>query len=62
MTPKGKQILWHKKRGKLIPSKFLKVHGKETVEDAPGTTGNKLKDFARKLTAQIKKAASDQES
>jgi len=60
MTHKGKKILWHKKQGKMIPSKFLKVHGKKAddARDMPAS-GDKLKDFAAKLTAQIRKAAND---
>ena len=60
MTHKGKKILWHKKQGKMIPSKFLKLHGKK-ADDGRDTSasGDKLKDFAARLTAQIKKAAND---
>jgi hypothetical protein len=55
---KSKQVIWHKKQGKLVSPKFLKVHGKE-VSSADQPTGNKLKDFAKKLTLQIKKAANE---
>ena len=58
MAHKGKQILWHKKSGKILPSKFLKIHGKKTkVGDSIPESGDKLRDFAIKLKAQIKKAA-----
>ena len=58
MARKGKQIVWHKKRGKMISSKFLNHPSKkaDSQDSAPGT-GDKTKDFARNLAAQIKKAA-----
>ena len=59
MTHKGKQILWHKKRQKIIPAKFLKGQGKkaEVVTWSAPSSGDKLKNFIQ----QIKKAANDQE-
>ena len=58
MTPKGKQILWHKKKGKLISSKFLKGQAKkmDSKPQALSNTGDKIKDFAKKFADQIKKA------
>ena len=59
---KGKQILWHKKSGKMVPSKFLQDQGKKAIfPEVPANSGNKLKDFARKLSMQIKHAAKDKE-
>jgi len=61
MAHKGKQVLWHKKTGKILPSKYLKIHGKQAGgDDSKFQSGDKLRDFALKLKAQIKKAAGDQ--
>ena len=58
MVRKAKQIVWHKKSGKLIPSQFSKLPSKKpTASSTLPATGDKLKDFASKLKAQIKQAA-----
>ncbi len=61
MVKKGKQIVWHKKKGKFISSSVLKIHGKvekETVtgEQEVSQPSDKIKNFAKKLTQEIKKA------
>ena len=63
MAQKGKQIIWHKRKGKIIPSKFSKVSGKKPKTDNCGEdTGDKMSDFVRRLKAQIKKAASGEDN
>jgi prepilin-type N-terminal cleavage/methylation domain-containing protein len=58
MAHKGKKIVWHKKSGKMIPSKFVhELHDNKPDPNELPATGNKLKDFRMKLAAQIKKAA-----
>ena len=60
MAKKGKQIIWHKKSGKLISSKFLKPRGKKLPQknEAADTLApqDKFKAFAKKFKAEIRKA------
>jgi hypothetical protein len=65
MAQKSKQILWHKKQGKFLSSKFLSIHGKTPAAQTPANSkiqnvASKTERFARSLAAQIKKAAKDQ--
>ena len=62
MTHKGKQIIWHKKKEKMIPSKFSKVSSRIVEADRSASTGDKRKDFALKLKALIKRAANEDKS
>ena len=60
MSKKIKQFVWHKRRGKFIPSKFLKPQEK-TQKDWPTEEklvrhNDKVKDFFEKLSQEIRKA------
>ena len=61
MARKKRQILWHKKSGKFIPSSYLKPHvyEKPSPKSSPDVDApeDKLKRFAKKFGEQIKKAA-----
>ena len=60
MAKKSKQIVWHKKQGKFIPSSVLKPHGKIETGKSSGQKisqpTDKMKIFAKKLAQEIKKA------
>ncbi|MDP2653977.1 MAG: hypothetical protein Q8Q08_08100 [Candidatus Omnitrophota bacterium] len=64
MARKGKQVVWHKKKGKMIPSVFLKPHGSAAASapSPPASAGqaDRRKTFAAKFLKEIKRAASDQ--
>lgn len=62
MPKKKKKIVWHKRKGKFIPASALKAHhGKNKEAGSLEKDGNskeiRLKHFAKNLSAQIKKAA-----
>jgi hypothetical protein len=66
-SKKKKQVVWHKKQGKIMPASVLKPHSHvPSATAAPiSTTGpakDKLKIFANKLSEQIKKAVSQQDN
>jgi len=65
MTKKKKQTVWNKKSGKFIPSSVLKPHhpvkdggGEEKAREDRKT--QRLRVFARGLSARIKKAAREE--
>ena len=61
MTKKKHNIVWHKKKGKMIPASVLKPH-KSILKDPSQTTEsdnskeNRKKVFLQNLTLKIKKA------
>lgn len=58
MAKKPKQIVWHKKTGKMLSSSVLKPHG-AAVKAGQGSAedvDDRRKAFAKKLAEQIKKA------
>ncbi|MCK5213754.1 MAG: hypothetical protein KAR05_00185 [Candidatus Omnitrophica bacterium] len=58
MAKKKKKTVWHKKRGKFIPSSTLKPRGKADKEGESPLSEEKQdrrKSFARDFLSQIKK-------
>ena len=60
MPHKSKQIVWHKKTGKFIPAKFLKVREKteqeKNIDAQPTREEDRMKDFFLKFKQEIHKA------
>ena len=64
MPKKKKNTVWHKRKGKFIPAAALKAHYAKhkdagSLEKDGNSKEMRLKHFAKNLSAQIKKAARD---
>ncbi|MFA5087908.1 MAG: hypothetical protein WC552_02600 [Candidatus Omnitrophota bacterium] len=64
MTAKKKEIVWHKKLGKLLPSSVLHSHslpvkGRQISPAAASGQKERMKAFAKNFSAQIKKAVEE---
>ena len=56
MSPKKHEIAWHKKKGKFIPSSFLKPHHSEEDDDKQQQRQNRRQEFMKSLSEKVKKA------
>ena len=60
MAHKSKQVVWHKKTGKFIPSKFLKPREKtekeKNLEHQKPQRQDRMNNFFQKLKEEIRKA------
>jgi len=64
MSKKSKQIVWHKKSGKFLPSSALRPHGTEVHSQGqsgsqPPPAVDRKKAFWQNLKAQIKRAIAE---
>jgi len=65
MTKKKKQTVWNKKTGKFIPASLLKPHhhvksAEDNDSERKDRKTQRMKDFAKGFSAQIKKAVRDE--